>query len=109
MELALLFLITISTLALLCFIGTSIWKLSSHYTISSLVANTIISIFICIIAIPELIISIKLDNIFYYDSILKIILWAFFAFADIYTIKRKQKTQNISQLNQNQKKTSNIK
>lgn len=108
MKLALILLTLISTLALLCFIGTSIWKLKSNYTISSLVSNIAISIIICVISIPQFIISIKLDYI-YYDSILKIILWAFFICTDVCTIKRKLKlVKEISNNNQEQDKINNV-
>lgn len=96
MELSLLILMAISTITTLCFIGSSLWKLFSHYTTSSLITNIIISIIICVINIPELIISIMLDYD-YYNSIVAIILWAFFAFVDIYTIKKRKKTSNIKQ------------
>lgn len=108
MKLAFILLTLISSLTLLCFIGTSIWKLRSNYTFSSLVSNIAISVIICIISIPLLIIGIKLDYI-YYDSILKIILWAFFIYADVYTIKRKLKiVKEISNNNQKQEKLNDV-
>lgn len=107
MKLALILLTLISTFAIVCFAGTSIWKLRSQYSIVSLVSNMIISIFICVISIPELIISIKLDYI-HYDSILKIILWAFFASVDFYTIRRKIKQPKEILHNKEQEKINDV-